>query len=271
MKSPFPGMDPFIEACGLWEGFQGHLIDKSAETLASVLPERYLVRAGERSYIVMVEPEGKVKRPFLPDVSITGTRGRKKNHKTKGGTALAEFTLPISSVTMLAFVEEEHRETFVEIYDAAPGQRLVTSIEVLSPTNKRPDTPGWDLYQRKRQSCLPGAVNLVEIDLVRSGQRMPMVDLWPESAYAILVARSNKAPLCEVWPIQLPQPIPPILVPLAKPDTDVELNLQPLIDTIYQHYRYERSIDYARPLSPALSREEATWVAKQIRNGKLSR
>ena len=32
MKSPFPGMDPYIEACGLWEGFHNRLIAKIDET-----------------------------------------------------------------------------------------------------------------------------------------------------------------------------------------------------------------------------------------------
>jgi hypothetical protein len=29
MKSPFPGMDPYYEACGLWEGFHNRLIHKN--------------------------------------------------------------------------------------------------------------------------------------------------------------------------------------------------------------------------------------------------
>jgi hypothetical protein len=41
------------------------------------------------------------------------------------------------------FIQEEHRETFVEIYAASQGQRLVKTIEVLSPSNKRPGTEGW--------------------------------------------------------------------------------------------------------------------------------
>jgi len=168
MKSPFPGMDPYIEACGLWGDFHSHLIEKICEKLADVAPEHYLVRTGERSYVVLVESEGKKSYPFLPDVSMTAPRGRKKTPK-KGGTALAEPAGEAEPVTMRAFIQEEHREAFIEIYEASPGQRLVTSIEVLSPSNKRPSTEGWELYQRKRQSLLLGNVNLVEIDLLRGG------------------------------------------------------------------------------------------------------
>ena len=88
LKSPFPGMDPYIEACGLWEDFHNHLIEKIGETLADAAPDRYLVRTGERSYIVLLESEGMKTYSFRPDVSVTRPRGRTKAAK-KGGTALA--------------------------------------------------------------------------------------------------------------------------------------------------------------------------------------
>src|SRR5262245_8688655 len=182
MPSPFPGMDPYVEACGLWGDFHDGLIQDIKRSLAQAAPARYLVRTGERSYLVLVESEGKDSHPFLPDVTVTASPGRKKSVK-KGGTAVAEPAGEVEPVTMRAFIEEEHRETFVEIYEAGPDGRLVTTVEVLSPSNKRPGTPGWDLYQRKRQSLLLGGVSLVEIDLLRGGQRMPMLDPWPDSPY----------------------------------------------------------------------------------------
>ena len=54
MKSPFPGMDPYIEACGLWEDFHASFIGEIHRTLAAALPERYIARLGERSYISVV-------------------------------------------------------------------------------------------------------------------------------------------------------------------------------------------------------------------------
>jgi Protein of unknown function (DUF4058) len=263
MKSPFPGMDPYIEACGLWGDFHSHLIERIGEKLADLAPEHYLVRTGERSYVVLVQSDGKTRHPFLPDVSITAPRGRKKGSK-KRGTALAEPAGDADPVTMRAFVQEEHRETFVEIYEASAGQRLVTSIEVLSPSNKRPGTEGWDLYQHKRHSVLRGNVSLVEIDLLRGGQRMPMLDPWPDSPYTLLVAPAG-APLCRVWRAQYQRTLPVTPVPLAKPDSDIPLELQPMIDDIYQRFRYPRSIDYGMPLNPPLDVAETTWLKQQLR------
>ena len=58
MRSPFPGMDPFIESFGLWEDFHSKLIGEMERTLSSVVPDRYVVRTGERSYVAIGSPSG---------------------------------------------------------------------------------------------------------------------------------------------------------------------------------------------------------------------
>jgi hypothetical protein len=263
MKSPFPGMDPYIEACGLWGDFHTHMVEKIYDRLAETVPDRYVVRTGERSYVVLVESEDKQSHPFLPEVSVTAARGHKKSAR-KAGTAVAEPAGTLEPVTMRAFVQEEHREAFVEIYEMSDEQRLVTCIEVLSPSNKHSGTEGWDLYQRKRQSLMLGNVNLVEVDLLRSGSRMPMLDPWPDAPYSLLVARAKNAQLCRVWAAHYRWPLPDLPVPLSKPDADVSLALQPMIDAIYDRSRYARSIDYRKRLSPSLDSEEAVWLAQRI-------
>ncbi len=264
MASPFPGMDPYIEACGLWEDFHNSLISHMAIQLADGAPERYIVRTGERSYLVLVESEGKKSYPFLPDIGVTTPRGRKKGGK-KGGTAVAEPPAAEKPHVLRAFVKEEHRETFLEIYETDPAMRLVTTIEVLSPSNKRPGTEGWDLYQRKRQSILLSDANLVEIDLLRGGQRMPMLDPWPDSPYPLMVARAWKPDACLVWEGHFQRPLPSLHVPLAKPDADLVVPLQPLVETIYRRFRYDQSINYGAELTPPLSAEETAWFRRQLR------
>ncbi len=103
MKSPFPGMDAFVEACGLRGDFHTHLIEKIYEQLAEAVPERYLVRTGERSYVVLVESEGKQSHPFVGDLSISARRGRKGSTK-KGAAALAKPEGEMEPVSMRAFI-----------------------------------------------------------------------------------------------------------------------------------------------------------------------
>jgi hypothetical protein len=110
-----------------------------------------------------------------------------------------------------------------------------------------------------------GGVNLVEVDLLRGGQRMPMLDPWPASPYTLLVAPATMTELCRGWPVYLQRPLPPIPVPLAKPDPDISLALQPMIEAIYLRSRYGRSIDYTKPLAPPLSPEETAWLKQQLR------
>jgi hypothetical protein len=264
-------MDPYIEACGLWEDFHSHLIEKIYESLSDALPDDYLARTGERSYVVFLRSHGEERRRIVPDAKVTVRRSRGKP-RTKGSVAVAKRNGAIKPVPMRAFIEAEHRETFVEIYEADPKQRLVTCIEVLSPSNKRPGTPGWEQYLRKREALLLGKVNLVEIDLLRGGQRIPMLDDWPEDPFHILVSRPNPELVCQVWSVPLQQPLPRIHVPLAKPDPDLLLDLQPLITAIYQRSKYERSIDYTKPLVPPLAQEVAAWMKQLLkRRGKAAK
>lgn len=258
MQSPFPGMDPYIEACGLWEGFHQKLIGEIERHLAAEVPDRYFVEVGERSYIVLAGTEGKDASSFLPDVSVSSTSGI-----SRGGVAVAEPET--EAVTMRAFIDEHFREHFIEIYESDPELRLVTCIEVLSPSNKRSGTEGWEVYLRKRQALMLRSANLVEIDLLRGGQRFPMADPWPNSPHYLLVCRQSRAPYCRVQRAYAHKPLPELSVPLASPDPDVTLALQPMIEAIYARSRYGRRIDYAKPLTPPLTAEENACLTERVR------
>jgi hypothetical protein len=140
----------------------------------------------------------------------------------------------------------------------------VTCIEILSPSNKRPGTPGWDEYKRKRQALLLGEASLIEIDLLRGGTRMPMLDEWPNSPYVLMVCRREQAPYCKVWRGYFDRPVPAIPVPLCPPHADVMLDLQPLIDAAYAGSRYHLRIDYTKALTPKLSDEQAAWLMRRL-------
>jgi Protein of unknown function (DUF4058) len=270
MASPFPGVDPYIEACGLWEDFHAKLIAEIERALAPVLPKRYVVRAGERSYVVLAPGAGGAEHPMEPDIPVVVRWPGGRHQKKTPGTAVAEPpTAPEGPRAMLALVESEFRETFLEIRELNPQHRLVTSIEVLSPSNKRQDSPGWAQYLRKRQALLAGHANLLEIDLLRCGQRMPMGDDWPDSPFYLLVAHKEESPRCAVWPAHFRYPLPEIPVPLAPPDHDVSLNLQPLIEAVYVRSRYDQDIDYRQPLRPPPSAEEAAWLKQHLAGRKV--
>lgn len=264
MKSPFPGMDPYIEACGLWEGFHNHLIEAIYQAIAVVLPAGYAVDTAVRSYVVLVESEGKKERLAKADVTITEPASRKRSRKKTGGVAVMEPDEGAESVPMQAFIAERFEETFVEIYAELEERVLVTCIEVLSPSNKRPGTEGWIQYERKRQALLLGHANFLEIDLLRDGTKHAMLTPWPDTPYTLLVSRASDAPYCRVWRAHYQSRLPVFPVPLLSPDPDLSLDLQPLIDGIYSLGRYNERIDYSRPLTPAVSTVEARRVQELL-------
>lgn len=266
MKSPFPGMDPFIESSRLWEDFHFHLIGAIAGVLADTVPQHYLVRTGERAYIVVLNEEeenGKKEHLIKGDTGISAPGSRPAQ-----GTALLEKdTQPATDaevVSLRSFVSESFRERFIEIYLEDEGRELVTCLELLSPSNKRPGSEGWAQYARKRQALLLGQANLVEIDLLRGGRKMPMHDPWPACPYTILVSQGLQAPYCRVWKAWMQKPLPAVKVPLASDEVGVDLVLQPLVDEVYRRYRYEQQIDYTKPCKPPLSEEETNWLREQL-------
>src|SRR5262245_1550674 len=211
MKSPFPGMDPYLERRGLWEGFHNHLIEEIYRTLAPALPRRYTIDTTTRSYVVLLETEGKKEHLAKPDVTVTEPAARRPR-KQKGGVAVAKPAA--ESVPMRAFISEKFEERFIEIYTEEEEEErlLITCIEVLSLSNKRANSEGWKEYTRKRQALLLGQANLVEIDLLRGGHKMPMLDTWPDSPYSLLVCRSDDAPYCRAWPAHFRHRLPVIPV-----------------------------------------------------------
>jgi hypothetical protein len=48
-------------------------------------------------------------------------------------------------------------------------------------------------------------------------------------------------------------------------------NLEPMIDEIYQRFRYPRSIDYSKSLTPPLDAAETGWLKQQLHVGRECR
>jgi Protein of unknown function (DUF4058) len=50
-----------------------------------------------------------------------------------------------------------------------------------------------------------------------------------------------------------------------RPEPDLRLDLQPLLDEIYALGRYDELLHYERPLHPALPDADAAWVRERLR------
>ncbi|MEO0457417.1 MAG: DUF4058 family protein [Cyanobacteria bacterium P01_A01_bin.114] len=254
MPSPFPGMDPYLEKPTLWPTVHSRLIVAMADYLNETLSERYRAEIEQRVYLAE-DPT-----PILvgiPDVSVTAQASIQSNNT---------ITLPRSSPRQVRLpIPQEIKERYLEIQDIETAT-VVTVIEVLSPKNKAKGQ-GFDAYQRKRQQVLTSDTHLVEIDLLRKGTPPPVEDKI-DSDYRILVSRSQQRPNAELYEVHLRKPLPTISLPLAIDDADCTLNLQNLLDQVYQRGRYHMAINYSNACEPPLNEEDITW-AREILESKF--
>jgi hypothetical protein len=156
---------------------------------------------------------------------------------------------------------ESVRLLTVEVRDVAE-RRLVTAIEVLSPTNKRGE--GREEYRVKRQRILLSPAHLMEIDLLRTGDRVPMQRPLPADPYFVVLSRADQRPLSDVWPIRLSGSLPTVPVPLLQGDADVPLDLQQAFSSVYDTFRYELTVDYGRPPEVPLRPDDAEWARRDL-------
>lgn len=183
-----------------------------------------------------------------------------------------EEYLPAGLVAHLeerVYVELED-EGFIEIIDYRSGGRVITVIEVLSPTNKKPGA-GQRMYLSKQQELRDGGVSLVEIDLLRGGERVLSVrpEMLPPShrtPYQICIRRAADPDFVDVYRIALRERLPAIPIPLRQSDSDLPLDLQPLLEHIYQKGRYGSIIDYRSDPEPPLDGDDARWADQLLRN-----
>jgi hypothetical protein len=152
---------------------------------------------------------------------------------------------------------EEVQKRYLEIREVATGS-VITTIEILSPKNKR-SGEGRQAYERKRRQVLASLPHLVEIDLLRSGQPLPILGT-ARSDYRILISRSNRRPSAQLYAFSVRQSIPPFTVPLAAGDEVPVLDLQSIVQRVYERGRYYLAIDYTQPAQPPLSEQDAIWV-----------
>ncbi len=159
------------------------------------------------------------------------------------------------------------KEGYLEVREVGT-EILVTTIEILSPTNKRAGK-GRDMYEEKREKILLSRTNLVEIDLLRKGNPMPIISTNPPSDYRILVCRGNSRPYADLYAFNLPDVIPSFALPLRPEDSEPVINLQALLNEIYDISGYDLIIDYSQEPIPARSQTDSAWTDVLLRGKGL--
>jgi hypothetical protein len=273
-------MDPYLEHPELWPSVHARLIAALDDVLTPLLVPRYYVSVEERFYVeetderpltgvadvLVADRSPRLHGQDAPNGHGAATTGNAEGSHRHSSTATAVLTVEVPAVSRL-------RQRYLEIRRAGTRE-VVTVIEVLSPVNKRAGD-GRREYEAKRMTTISTWTSLVEIDLLRVGKPLPV---WMDGAplaralsgdYRVMVARSRSRPLAALFVAWLRERLPTIAIPLDPQDDEPVVDLQALVQAVYDGKRYDLQIDYRTDPVPPLSPEDAAWADRLLREKGL--
>ncbi len=237
MNNPFPGMNPYLEQPEFWSDFHTQLVTALARNLSRQVLPKYRVVTEKWIYQIIDTATIGIGRP---DVTVQQRRGE----QSASGIATAPAPIDLQPIQVKLLLPEEVQQAYLQVRDVAT-QEVVTAIEVLSPANKRGD--GRKKYDVKRQAVLGSLTHLVEIDLLRDGEPLPMMFPSVASHYRILVSRSHTRPIADLYAFNVTDRIPNFPIPLRSEDAEPIVDVQTIVNELYQQLGYDYFIDYTNP------------------------
>jgi hypothetical protein len=245
MPSPFPGMNPYLEHPGVWEDFHRTFLVTLRGALVRQVVPNYFARIVERKYLL---DRGECDTPAHV---VLATPGQPKSSvRSTGPVQVSVPRLPTLKVIHLEVMQDRRREP-------------VTIIKLLHPSWKSLDQNHAD-YSTERRAVMASASNFVEIDLLRGGEQMPWGTVQPAHDYSVAVSPHWERPQVEFWPIQLRDPLPTVPIPLNRDDAPAVIDLQAVLQRLYDSAGYELYI-YRRPPDPPLPPPDDAWAADVAR------
>ena len=192
----------------------------------------------------------------MPDIGVAREAPRRRRAKISEGGGVA-VAVEIEPVTIPSVDAIEVREAYIEI-QRVPGYELVTVIELMSPWNK--NGAGIGIHQGKRAALVRDGVHFVEIDLLHRGTRTHLAEPLPPGDYYVNIFRGDRKPDVDIYRWRLRDKVPRIPIPLRAPDKDVLLDLAEALRMAYERVRYDRKLQYTRPLDPPLEGDDLKWA-----------
>jgi hypothetical protein len=247
-------MDPYLESPELWPGVHSTLMSMIREQLVPKLRPKYFVDVERRVYLL--EEGDPARSVIVPDAVILAERTKARSGEAPPSTRRKPAVL----TTMLEDIEIGELRLVVQ---RVGTRELVTVIELLSPTNKLAGSRGRDIYLAKRRDVLRSHVHLVEIDLLRGGERIPSPEPLPPGDYLVHVSRAEKRPRGEVYTWTVRETVPEIAIPLGKSDADVELDLGLALRGTYDRGGYDLVLNYRVPPMPPLRGDDQVWASER--------
>ncbi len=252
MNSPFPGMDPFLEA--RWPEVHASLIVYARNQINAQLPDDLQANIEENLSVRLEQEE----RTIRPDINVS---------EEDSGLGAMQRSSTVVVAEPILVRRPPYVERHVSIVNRAG--RIITAIEFISPWNKV-GARSRELYLRKQLDYLHAGTNLVEIDLVRQGTYvlnapLEQISASKQTPYWVCVYRHIFPDQFELFPVPLQKPLPNIPIPLRPSEADAVLQLQLLLEACYRDGRYYR-INYQGDPGVPLGADDAVWLDALLRS-----
>lgn len=243
-------MNPYLENPVFWAELHHRLITAIADAIEKNIPLQYHVAIEQRTYL-----------SDDSDAISVFSKQLAPQHSSTTQLSTSE------GITIMMPMPENVTESYLEIREIATGF-VVTTIEIISPKNKKAGE-GRKAYESKRKKVLASLSHLVEIDLLRSGKPMLILGEVAISDYYIIVSRSDTRPKAKLYTFSVQQAIPSFQLPLQSEDIEPILDIQSLLNSIYNRARYHLRIDYNLEPVPPLKADNAAWCDTLLREKGL--
>jgi hypothetical protein len=263
MAGPFPGMDPWLENPYLWQGVQNRFITYLADALTPIIRPRYVAAVDARVYV------SGTGRKIVPDLML-----QKRRDKPFQSSSTVVAIEPDEALVVEA-VQDEIHEAFIEVIDLEHKQEIVTVIEIISHDNKLRGE-GRELYTEKQREILHSPANLVEIDLLRGGPHVVAASesdvlRWGPYDYLVAINRAwDRNMRTLLYPRTVRDPLPKIPIPLREEDGAATIDLQRLMDHLYDAGAFDVSLDYSKPCIPRLRPDDESWAQERIKSWRAA-
>lgn len=255
MRSPFPGMDPYLEYPAFWSSFHTRLMVAIADAIEPQLSPHYYVEVESRTY--QSDESDDELLIGIPDAVVFSSPSDSPSPE-KFDEEIVIATQPRPE-TVTVPMPIEVKERYLEVREMGTDE-VITVVELLSPKNKRAGK-GRAAYEKKRRWVLGSVTHLVELDLLRGAKPMAILGVRSLTPYRILISRSQQRPKADLYGLSLQQPLPNFPIPLKPGEAEPIVPLQATFDRVYERARYRTRIDYAQPVPPPkLSEADQQWV-----------
>jgi hypothetical protein len=255
----YPGINAHLNSLlqqkgGGWQSFHGAHIEHLQEAIEALLPPNYYADSEQSLQVSGIDFDLWIERTTQPDLTIFQVEA---TATPSPRIASATATAPTLDMPLWETIADE--EDFIKglsIYHMSgdePSEKLVTRIEVISPSNKPPHAY-YRQYLSNRLDTLKSGVALLELDYIH--QRRPLLPGFPNyvegeaGAFPYMVLSSNpRSPegsgSFQGYGIGVLTPLPKVTIPLLG-DEHIVLDLGEVYNrTFTSRRRYSLRVDYA--------------------------